>query len=497
MDNYYQILGIDKSATEEEIRKRYLFLVKAYHPDRYQDPRDKESAEEELKKVNEAFSVIGNKAQRIKYDTEVFNKCSDTSSQETSHQQSTSKSEEEIKAIIEYFNYLLSKWNFILQDISLSQIEVKSFAQLTEVIDYFFVKSKSISEPENEKILKDTYEIVEYIARIQIALGIEFESNNETLKFPKEKLLQSSIYPLLITLDELLQKITFSEKQSILAAIKNFPNVALSSAEYLFTFGQNKYKKFSQKTKNYAPPTTQKKSSETVNNYCEGCGRVNITKKSTYRKNIGMVFRRRYSKVEGMFCPSCQERLFWNALFTNLFLGWWGTISLVINPFLILMNIGNYINSWDIRVEDDTKKLSRVDWKLFVPICIVFIVIVMSLSNTNGLLSNSEYSPTATNTPQLKTLPPEQVAIPLPTNSPRPTSTLKAKVLVTVINNYSKPQEIYCEGIYIFTLKSGEKNTFRFQQGNWRIDVCYPGSYPCKNFKYVDMNHDSLTYTIH
>lgn len=70
------------------------------------------------------------------------------------------------------------------------------------------------------------------------------------------------------------------------------------------------------------------------------------------------------------------------------------------------------------------------------------------------------------------------------------------KVLVTVINNETFPQEVYCEGIYIFYIDPGETKTFRFQKGKWRIDLCYPGTFPCDNFYYVDMNSDTLTYTI-
>jgi len=70
------------------------------------------------------------------------------------------------------------------------------------------------------------------------------------------------------------------------------------------------------------------------------------------------------------------------------------------------------------------------------------------------------------------------------------------KVVITVVNNSSQPQEVYCEGIYIFTIGPREQSYFRFQQGNWRIDTCYPGTYPCNNGYYVDLNYETVTYTI-
>jgi hypothetical protein len=82
------------------------------------------------------------------------------------------------------------------------------------------------------------------------------------------------------------------------------------------------------------------------------------------------------------------------------------------------------------------------------------------------------------------------------TSSPSNTEGSDGKVVVTVINKVNIPQEIYCEGIFIFNIYPGETKTFRFQKGKWRIDLCYPGTFPCDNFDYVDLNYDAFTYTI-
>ncbi|MCL2775567.1 MAG: DnaJ domain-containing protein, partial [Oscillospiraceae bacterium] len=52
--DYYEVLGISKSADEAEIKKAYRTLAKKYHPD--MNPNDK-NAEKNFKEVNEAYEV--------------------------------------------------------------------------------------------------------------------------------------------------------------------------------------------------------------------------------------------------------------------------------------------------------------------------------------------------------------------------------------------------------------------------------------------------------
>jgi curved DNA-binding protein len=63
--DYYQILGIDKKASQEEIKKAYRKLAKKYHPDK--NPGNKE-AESKFKQINEANEVLGDPEKRKKYD---------------------------------------------------------------------------------------------------------------------------------------------------------------------------------------------------------------------------------------------------------------------------------------------------------------------------------------------------------------------------------------------------------------------------------------------
>lgn len=63
--DYYEILGISKNATKDEIKKSYRKLAMKYHPDR--NPDNKE-AEEKFKEASEAYEVLSNEQKRAKYD---------------------------------------------------------------------------------------------------------------------------------------------------------------------------------------------------------------------------------------------------------------------------------------------------------------------------------------------------------------------------------------------------------------------------------------------
>ena len=62
---YYECLGVERSATEEEIKKNYRKLAMQYHPDR--NPGDKE-AEEKFKEAAEAYEVLSDREKREIYD---------------------------------------------------------------------------------------------------------------------------------------------------------------------------------------------------------------------------------------------------------------------------------------------------------------------------------------------------------------------------------------------------------------------------------------------
>ena len=63
--DYYSVLGVDKNASEDEIKSAYRKLAKKYHPDLN---KDNPEAAEKFKEVNEAYEVLGDKQKRSNYD---------------------------------------------------------------------------------------------------------------------------------------------------------------------------------------------------------------------------------------------------------------------------------------------------------------------------------------------------------------------------------------------------------------------------------------------
>lgn len=68
--NYYEVLGVERSASEQEIRERFRRLARENHPDRYAGP-DKNDAERRFQTLTEAVNVLTNTSRRKQHDAEL------------------------------------------------------------------------------------------------------------------------------------------------------------------------------------------------------------------------------------------------------------------------------------------------------------------------------------------------------------------------------------------------------------------------------------------
>src|SRR4030066_1883965 len=66
-EDYYQVLGVDKKASADEIKKAYRKLAIKGHPDK--NPTNKKASEEKFKKISEAYAVLSDPQKRQQYDT--------------------------------------------------------------------------------------------------------------------------------------------------------------------------------------------------------------------------------------------------------------------------------------------------------------------------------------------------------------------------------------------------------------------------------------------
>ena len=64
--DYYEVLGVSKSASADEIKKAYRKLALKYHPDKTKGDK---ALEDKFKKISEAYAVLSDKEKRREYDT--------------------------------------------------------------------------------------------------------------------------------------------------------------------------------------------------------------------------------------------------------------------------------------------------------------------------------------------------------------------------------------------------------------------------------------------
>ena len=71
MPNYYELLGVGRSASASEVRQAYLRLAREKHPDRFADPAEKARAQTLFQDLTTAFNTLSHEGRRREYDAEI------------------------------------------------------------------------------------------------------------------------------------------------------------------------------------------------------------------------------------------------------------------------------------------------------------------------------------------------------------------------------------------------------------------------------------------
>jgi hypothetical protein len=72
---------------------------------------------------------------------------------------------------------------------------------------------------------------------------------------------------------------------------------------------------------------------------CQSCGTVAPTRSASLHQNVGMLVARRSTHWNGKLCKGCLQKKALAMTGTTLVAGWWGTISFIVTPFMILNNL--------------------------------------------------------------------------------------------------------------------------------------------------------------
>lgn len=96
----------------------------------------------------------------------------------------------------------------------------------------------------------------------------------------------------------------------------------------------------------------------TVFRQCSYCGRVVATRFMSFSKHFGMIIMMRTEDTSGHFCWRCMQVLYVENTLITLIAGWWGVISLLMTPMLVLTNTIEWISNWGLL--SDSRKMQKM-----------------------------------------------------------------------------------------------------------------------------------------
>ena len=150
MKDYYAILDVPPTASQETIREQYLFLIQAWHPDKFSNPAQKTKAEEKCKHINLAYDVLKNLQKRAEYDRQRTGQSSLFSEEQRRRQaeeQRQRKQAEEKQRRAEYERLQREQAEKERRRIDFEREEAEARANIRELVEYAQARRKQSKQP--------------------------------------------------------------------------------------------------------------------------------------------------------------------------------------------------------------------------------------------------------------------------------------------------------------------------------------------------------------
>ena len=152
MKNYYEILEVDKNASEEVIEKAYKTLAKKYHP----DLQNNSNCQDKMRQINEAYEILSNDFKRREYDEKIKRQ---------------SVSIEEYNRIIQENNRLKKDLKRVVNQREMSQNQGR-LEEMSIMQRYYEQIKKATNQPQMRYERKKTKISLEKIKKIVIYIAI-------------------------------------------------------------------------------------------------------------------------------------------------------------------------------------------------------------------------------------------------------------------------------------------------------------------------------------
>jgi hypothetical protein len=157
----------------------------------------------------------------------------------------------------------------------------------------------------------------------------------------------------------------------------------------------------------YSPPPEQSSYSQPIENSshakptqnCQSCGLPNETKYIEFYENVGLLLMRQHRSVKGNLCKPCIDYYFWNFTGKTMLLGWWGIISFIVTPFILLNNLLRFIFSRGMKKPPLQITPNPSPFWVFSAICGFLIIGFSFCSIFTSVFAQPTYSPSPTTSP--------------------------------------------------------------------------------------------------